>query len=78
MNVETLKEVRAELPRLMEMVGTLCGQVCDAVTDAQAGNGPMALLVVQDTQTTFQELEAKLTDMGVKLARWELEEGGGL
>jgi hypothetical protein len=74
---DLLCEAKYDCLDLMELFGTLVGQLGEAVSDSDADNDLGATIVCDDALLTFAELESKLSDMAAKVAKWKTwaEEG---
>lgn len=76
----TLIDARAELPKLMENLGQVAGEIREAIADAEAGNLRGAAVVCDDALFTLAELEAQVSALAAGVARWKVwaeeREGG--
>jgi len=74
---DLLCEAKYDCLDLMELFGTLVGQLGEAVSDSDVDNDLGATIVCDDALLTFAELESKLSDMAAKVAKWKTwaEEG---
>ena len=71
MSTDLLLEARYEVPNLMERLGGFVGQLNEALSDAEADNEPGAQIVADDALCTLAELEAMLSEVGAKIAKWK-------
>jgi hypothetical protein len=77
---DMLAEAKYECLDLIELLGTLVGQLGEAVADSDSDNLLGASIVADDALLTFAEMETKLSEVAAKVAKWKQwadEEGGG-
>jgi hypothetical protein len=68
---DLLCEAKYDCLDVMELFGSLVGQLREAVSDSDADNDLGAIIVCDDVLLTFAELESKLGDMAAKVAKWK-------
>ena len=68
---DLLCEAKYDCLDVMELFGTLVGQLGEAVADSDSDNDLGAIVVCDDALLTFAEMESKLSEMASKVAKWK-------
>jgi hypothetical protein len=76
---DMLNDVRWEIPCVIEEVGAIAAFLREAIADTDSGNIRGAAMVTNDCLECFANLESRLSEMAVTVAKWTeyAEQEGG-